>query len=145
MSTMSRLDEQLQNAQSGIKVEDITGLVEFYRANMSVNPITNDAYSYEAIVQIMCKTPERHWDDWKQHWYNTMEILLLKDIISDMRLDAIQYQNALNDIESVVTTKSMQADKPSTVHLQDLSTLHSTTKQLQTIAAIVKLARNMGV
>ena len=88
----------------GVIVEDITDTVEHYLTNLRTNPITNQHYTCDDITGIMCKFPELGWDLNADVHIDLMEIYLLKEIISDMRLDAIQYKLAFNDIESVSNT-----------------------------------------
>lgn len=101
MNKMSQLDAQVQQSQHGVIVEDITPLVEWYKENLSLHPVTNQQYTYDDITAIICQFPQAEWNMTQQSRLY-MECCLQREIISDMRLDAIQYSNAINDIESIV-------------------------------------------
>jgi len=135
MSNLSRLDAQLQDAQSGILVEDITKTVELLQSKIGLNPVTNTRWTIEQIAHIVCKLPDIDWSNYAGSTFCRMECELLKELISDMRLDAIQYQNALNDIASQLNISDMH------VEIDEIEAIN----KLNEIDAIIKLARNMGV
>lgn len=91
----------------GVIVEDITELVNSYCVRLNVHPITHTKYVPDHIAAILVNHPGEMWEDDTNGQVLFMETLLLKDIITDMRLDAIQHINALKDIINIC-----ESDRP---------------------------------
>lgn len=106
MSRMSQLDESLQVAQGGIIVEDITALVRSYYIRLAPNPITLEKYSEEQVASILVNNSALDWSAETNGWVLYMETLLLKDLISTIRLNQIQYELAIKDLKSVLDNQN---------------------------------------
>lgn len=83
----------------GVIVEDITDLVNDYHTGCGINPITRAPFTHEQITRIMCKHTKFAWNN--TGYFQTMTIYLLEDIISDLRLDAIQQTNSIREIATI--------------------------------------------
>lgn len=84
----------------GVQVDDITDLVEWFIEHLSVDPITCQQYTSDQIVTLMCKLPDTTWIK-TEHSRLYMECCLLRETISDLRLDAIQHTNSIREIASI--------------------------------------------
>lgn len=81
-------------------VEDITELVEWYIEHLSFDPVSNQQYTPEQITAVMCRHAIVEWEK-DDFLCLHMECCLLRETISDLRLDAIQQTNSIKEIATI--------------------------------------------